>query len=315
MSIISKTSVKSAFETGDRPSQTDFENFIDSSMRDTLIAIATAGEGGSTGLIEIAGTAAVSTLTRGSFGTIILATDSTASASTLFNLSTAATSPSGAIGLILLASETTASVQNQIGAGTIGIELLEAIVTASALGHLGAQTVGIQVLEASATSQLTGIISKLETEQSASGTAVSFTGIPSWVKRISIQFVGISTNGTSPIIIQIGDSGGFETSGYLGAASGIAGAVTTSLYTDGFGIYNTAGGAATDILHGRVVLELEDTANFTWVASVHLSKSDNAFTCNGSGSKSLTAALDRVRITTQGGTDTFDAGAFNILYE
>jgi len=59
MAIVSATTVKSYFETGDKPTQSQFEDFIDTALRDTLIAIATAGEGGSTGVLEVTGTAAV----------------------------------------------------------------------------------------------------------------------------------------------------------------------------------------------------------------------------------------------------------------
>lgn len=146
-----------------------------------------------------------------------------------------------------------------------------------------------------------------------SGTSIDFTGIPSWVKRITIQFAGVSTNGTSSWIIQLGDSGGVENTGYLGASSTISAAsAATTNFTAGFGIRTAA---ATDVVHGAVVLTLEDAANFTWVASGVVSQSDSAVTLTTAGSKSLSAALDRVRITTGGGTDTFDAGAISILYE
>ena len=35
----------------------------------------------------------------------------------------------------------------------------------------------------------------------------------------------------------------------------------------------------------------------------------------GGGSVTLSGALDRVVLTTVGGTDTFDAGSVNIIYE
>jgi hypothetical protein len=153
------------------------------------------------------------------------------------------------------------------------------------------------------------------TEQaSTSGTSIDFTGIPSWVKKITIQFVGVSTNGTSNPLIQIGDSGGIETSGYLGASVQLAdGApVAVSNYTAGFGL---RWAIATHVGHGSITLTLEDAAQFTWVASGMIALSDTARTIHVAGSKSLSAALDRVRITTVNGTDTFDAGAINILYE
>jgi hypothetical protein len=156
----------------------------------------------------------------------------------------------------------------------------------------------------------------LGTEQATtSGTSIDFTNIPSWAKKIIIQFVGVSTSGTSNLIIQVGDSGGVEDTGYLGATTTLTNgaAIQTANPTNGYGL--TAAVAATSVLHGQLTLTVEDAANFTWVASGSVGHSDAASVSCGAGSKSLSAALDRVRITTSGGTDTFDAGAINILYE
>jgi len=153
------------------------------------------------------------------------------------------------------------------------------------------------------------------TEQaSTSGTAINFTSIPSGTKRITIQFVGVSTNGISNMIVQIGDSGGYETSGYLSAASSVtAGSDASTAYTDGFGV--SSGIAAAAVLHGAMTLTREDSSNNTWVCVGILNRSDLAFSIINSGSKSLSAELDRLRITMQNGTDAFDAGAINIQYE
>lgn len=161
--------------------------------------------------------------------------------------------------------------------------------------------------------QDSGVGLYLGTEQAAtSGTAIDFTSIPVWAKKITVQFVGVSTSGTDNIYIQLGDAGGVETTGYLGASTGLAAGVTSTNYTAAFGI--SLSGAA-NVVHGSVTLTLEDSANFTWVASGVLATSNAAATATVAGSKSLSAALDRVRITTAGGTDTFDAGAINIICE
>jgi hypothetical protein len=147
---------------------------------------------------------------------------------------------------------------------------------------------------------------------STSGTSIDFTGIPSWVKRITVIFNGVSTNGTSIPMLQIGDAGGIETTGYLGASSICSGGGTTSNnFTTGFG----AGGIlAANLLHGSFALSLVDSAN-TWAISGVVGGSSSAFTVLTGGTKTLSATLDRIRITTVNGTDTFDAGTINILYE
>lgn len=149
---------------------------------------------------------------------------------------------------------------------------------------------------------------------STSGTSIDFTGIPSWVKRITVMFNGVSTSGTSPPQIQIG-SGSVTTSGYLGSNSIIASAsVTSVLFTSGFGIgVNTGNWAAAMLVQGSIVLNLQ-TGN-TWVCSGSVGRSDSASIFLTTGSLALGGALDRVRITTANGTDTFDAGSINILYE
>jgi hypothetical protein len=149
---------------------------------------------------------------------------------------------------------------------------------------------------------------------STSGTAIDFTSIPSWVKRITVMFVGVSTNGTSVPIVQIGDAGGIETSGYLarGGFTQDAGASGVTAFTTGFGI--TAQSNAGSIYHGHVVLTSLGSGN-TWVASGVLGRSESTVMTSLGGSKSLSDTLDRVRITTVNGTDTFDAGSVNIMYE
>ena len=71
----------------------------------------------------------------------------------------------------------------------------------------------------------------------------------------------------------------------------------------------------TAVIQGSIILVLEDSTDFTWICRGLLSRSDDTMTFHISGSKLLSAELDRVRITTVGGSDTFDAGAINISYE
>lgn len=151
------------------------------------------------------------------------------------------------------------------------------------------------------------------TSQTATGTAIDFTSIPSWVKTITISFAGVSTNGTSNMLFQLGDSGGVENSGYLGTgASQSGGGSTYTNFTAGFGVPDIV---AAGVYHGSVVLTLISAAAFTWAASGQLGTSNAGGIYTITGSKSLSATLDRVRITMANGTDTFDAGVINILYQ
>jgi hypothetical protein len=150
------------------------------------------------------------------------------------------------------------------------------------------------------------------TPVSASGTSIDFTGIPDWVKRITVMFNGVSTNGTSVLLVQLGDSGGIENTGYLSTGSLVAASVASAAYTTGFGL--SSSNVATYVFNGAVTISLID--GFSWVESATLSLSTGVTaTSLSGGSKTLSAALDRIRITTVNGTDTFDAGSINILYE
>jgi len=146
---------------------------------------------------------------------------------------------------------------------------------------------------------------------STSGTAIDFTGIPSWVKRITVMFSGVSTNGVSNMIIQIGDSGGIEATSYLAHGGVIQGTVVGSVeFTGGFGFSND--NSATSALSG--LFTISNISGNTWVFSGSARQS-TARIAFGAGEKTLSALLDRVRITTVNGTDTFDAGSVNIMYE
>ncbi len=146
---------------------------------------------------------------------------------------------------------------------------------------------------------------------STSGTAIDFTGIPSTAKAIRILFDGVSTNGTSNVIIQLGDSGGFETTGYAGTVLGEA-ATGFTAYSSGFMLINAK--VAAQAYTGVLTLTLMDPSTNTWSGTSILARDDGANVFNGAGSKSLSGALTQLRITTAGGANTFDLGKINIQY-
>ena len=151
----------------------------------------------------------------------------------------------------------------------------------------------------------------LATAVTASGTSVDFTSIPSWVKRITVMFNGVSTNGTSNIQIQLGDSGGFENSGYTGAVSIVS--TTVNSLTLSVGFLLTQQNASTYVYSG--LMTITNISANTWVENSTVGSSSTALTQFGGGTKTLSDILTQVRITTVNGTDTFDAGTINIIYE
>ena len=149
---------------------------------------------------------------------------------------------------------------------------------------------------------------------STSGTSIDFTGIPSWAKRITVMFNGVSTSATSSIQIQLGTGAGptFTTSGYLGACGGISNGGTPVVEQNGAGFRVVANINNTEIFHGNITIS-NLTAN-TWAQLGILGQSATRINWSG-GSVALAAQLTAVRITTVNGTDTFDAGSINIAYE
>lgn len=144
---------------------------------------------------------------------------------------------------------------------------------------------------------------------SSGPTNVDFTGIPSWVKRITVMFSGVSVSGGNSTLVQLG-SGSVQSTGYVsypiylnaGALSNVAGS------TSGIVV---AQGNATNAFSGSILFSL--VGSNSWVASGAFS-SGTTTSIVASGGVTLSGALDRVRIATTS-TDTFDAGSINILYE
>jgi hypothetical protein len=155
----------------------------------------------------------------------------------------------------------------------------------------------------------------LGTEQATtSGTAKTFTGIPAGTKMITISFHGVSASSTSGFEVTIGDSGGLETSGYVGGLGNIISTTAASENaTDAF----LAIGVAVEAMnhHGTMILTLEDSSDYTWTMNGNFTSHDN--TDGGisfsSGSKSLSAELTQLSVTANG--DTFTAGVVNIMYQ
>jgi hypothetical protein len=148
------------------------------------------------------------------------------------------------------------------------------------------------------------------TAVTASGTAVDFTGIPSWVKRITVMFNGVSLSGSSYLLAQIG-AGSVTSSGYTSVAS--ANGNTNAAYseTSSAGFVMATGNASFNVYATATICLVSGN---TWVCS-HTGGASIFYGMSGGGGVILSGTLDRVRITTTNGTDTFDAGTINILYE
>jgi hypothetical protein len=181
-------------------------------------------------------------------------------------------------------------------------------VTTPGVTDTGALSVtGISTLGAMGSS----VITSGTAQASTSGTSIDFTSIPSWVKRITMMLNGVSTNGTSVPMVQLG-SGSITASGYtgtvttIGTGSGTAAAVS-------IGNYLVAAWTAASVLNGSITIEL--LGSNIYVIKGVLAFTNSAANAISVSNVTLGGALDRVRITAFNGTDTFDAGSINIFYE
>jgi hypothetical protein len=153
---------------------------------------------------------------------------------------------------------------------------------------------------------------------STSGTSIDFTGLPAWIKRITVMLYDVSLSGTSNLVFRLGDSGGIEITGYSSGSTSVSNSTTNT--TNGNGATEntsiTGAGAvstAATVYQGHCFMtQLDDTR---WVISGILYATSINRVIQFAGRSSLTTTLTQVRITTSNGTDTFDAGTINIMYE
>lgn len=141
----------------------------------------------------------------------------------------------------------------------------------------------------------------LGTPIALSGSAVDWTSLPAWPKRFTINLVGFGTSGTAMPLVQIGDSGGIASTGYLGTGTSISSGSSSATHTSGMGFGNAW--VAASVMRGKVVIEKQSGATNTWTISSQIGDSNAGRTFIGTSEKSLSGVLDRVRLST---TDAFD---------
>lgn len=192
--------------------------------------------------------------------------------------------------------------------GTSGATL--PVPLAVAQGGTGSTTLTLTSPVIAGTPTGVGVLTSGTAVASTSGTSIDFTGIPSWAKRITVMFKGVSSSGVSSQFIQVG-SGSVQATGYVNytvffSATGVAGLY----YTTGFGLNKNTN---TGIVNGSIQFSL--LGSNIWALQGGASLNSAAYGCASYGTVTVTGTLDRVRITFANGTDTFTAGSINILYE
>jgi len=209
-------------------------------------------------------------------------------------------------GGVIVTSDATGNLNIQSGGSTV------VAVTSAGAAVTGTLSATGAITGSSTVAGSTGILYPLTSGTavaSTSGTSIDFTSIPSWVKRITFMLSGVSTSGTSDLLIQLG-SGSVTTTGYVSSNTGFTGAAgSTRSSTAGLSITNDS---ASYVTSGNITIA--NITGFSWTSSGSGKIATSAsFVCGGN--VTLAGTLDRVRLTTVNGTDTFDAGSVNLLYE
>jgi len=271
-----------------------------------LIPTLTVGTTTGTAGIFTSGTVATLNSTTGTIGTLNSTTG------TIANLSTTLA------GDFTISQGTATLATSGATAGTYGSVTAIPFITVDAKGRITSATTGTfssTPADGSITpAKLSQPFTSGTSVNSTSGTAIDFTGIPSWVKRIEIMFSNVSNSGTANILVQLGDSGGIETTGYVSQAALVNVNVNTVGATNGIIIFT---GEASSACSGILTLGYIDAGSNLWTAAGTFARPGGAVssaTFTG-GYKSLSATLDRVRIVSSNGSDTFDAGTINIMYQ
>ena len=145
------------------------------------------------------------------------------------------------------------------------------------------------------------------TRQTLSGTDITFSSIPSNVILIQITILEMSFNGASDLRIRLGDSGGEESTGYMGRAY-----ATTSvkqMTTDAFGFEYT--NAASYIYSGQIRIFNHDSND--WFSEGRVFQENANDYMGYTGRKTLSDQLTQVRLFASGG-HSFDSGSVTLHY-
>ena len=153
-------------------------------------------------------------------------------------------------------------------------------------------------------------ISKTEQLQLTGNTTLR-TGIPSWAKRITMYWSGVSTTGTGKVGFRFYTNTGVVSSGYYATdtAIGNSSGVTTNT-TNGFFMSLSA---AANLRNGTFVLTKLYGSN-DWVVSGLANVNNNTSSCMITGIVSLSNLATSIELFESGGA-AFDAGSVSYVFE
>jgi len=146
------------------------------------------------------------------------------------------------------------------------------------------------------------------TEQATtSGSSVTFSSIPTGVSLIHLVFNGVSTDNTAGLSVQLGDSGGIETSGYISTSSRLKD--SSPNHGSSTAEFKLDLSLASHLCSGVMTL-MRVNASHAWISAFVGKVSTISAQLQG-GSKTLSGELTQISITSTG---NLDAGSAQILY-
>jgi hypothetical protein len=154
----------------------------------------------------------------------------------------------------------------------------------------------------------------LDATQTMSGLSVIFTGIPTWAKKITVNFISMSTSGISDVIIQLGSPAGFESNGYIGCQTTLTSSSVNGTLWGGDGFVILDNTSASLSFSGSATISSVPSNQYAFNSMLGITSANTINSSISAGSKVI-ANLDRLQITTVNGTDTFDSGQVNVMYE
>lgn len=143
------------------------------------------------------------------------------------------------------------------------------------------------------------------------GANVNVTTIPSWAQRITISLGSISTNGTSAIVVRVGN-GSFATTGYDCRIDQIG--TANALVTTYFPLARVSVAAGRH--SGIMTLDRMTADGSVWAMSSQIIRIDtmSLHVATGLWIQGSNLMIDRVQVATENGTDLFDGGHIAISW-
>ena len=164
----------------------------------------------------------------------------------------------------------------------------------------------------------TGNVSGIVTTVNSGGVTLNgtneaqFTSLPSGISRITVMFNQVSSGSSDTgLLVRLGTSSGFVTSGYTQASFQVKSSDNTiGVFQDGTG-FGVRGIDSSNTVSGIMTIAHQGNNQFISSHACRMNSTQGVF---GGGKLALGGTLTQVRVSSSSGSN-FDGGNVNILYE